>query len=134
MPARSTLSSVPEMPSQSRPAIRPIGNGGKNGGTITGVPGTGTTPITMPGAEVSHMIPITGFNAMPVTGPPSAAITPGAITNGGTIGPAGGKLGLGIDASIRPLLYQVMPVIVLVVASPGTGIIAAGGGSNGTDG
>ena len=44
---------------------------------------------------------------MPVTAPPIAASTAGAITNGGMAGPASGKLGDGIEARMLPLQYQI---------------------------
>src|SRR5262245_34077190 len=123
------------MPSHSRPEIGPMAKPGRNGGTTTGVPGIGATPITMPGALTRYRIPApSGLIAMPVTGPPSAPITAGAIGNGGMIGPAGGKLGVGIDASIRPLVYQLSAVMLLNVESPGCGIASGPGGSSGAIG
>src|SRR5262245_28759414 len=122
------------MPSQSRPAIGPVGNGIGNGGTSTGVPGAGATPTTMPGTPVSHRMPAIGSMAMPVAAPPIIASTGGAIGNGGITGPAGGNDGDGICASSTPLVYQVMPVTVLVVASAVAGTASGGGGSSGTVG
>src|SRR5262249_50997877 len=122
------------MPSQSRPAIGPVGKGIGNGGTSTGVPGTGASAPTMPGTPVSHRMPAIGSMAMPVAAPPISASTAGAIGNGGMIGPAGGNDGDGICASSTPFVYQVMPVTVLVVASAVTGTASGGGGRHGAPG
>ncbi len=117
------------MPSQSRPVS--IGAGEGNGGTITGVPGTGAVP-TMVAPSVSQRMPATGLSAMPVTGP--ARIGPTTPIGNGPIGGNGAYRGLPVAATIRPLVYQFMPFSESRLESPGGRKNGGPGGTGGRTG